>query len=56
MKMNNEEEGVKKQDRIHGKSSCVRLGRGSDAKAAQKTPKKQMRYQPIDQTRDRPTN
>ena len=41
-----------KQGRIHGRISRVRLGRSSDAKTAQKTPKKQMRYRLTDQ----PTN
>ena len=39
---------ILEQGRIHSKISQVRLGRSSHAKAAQKTPKKQMRYQPTD--------
>ena len=49
---------VLKQGRIHGRISCVRLGRISDAKTAQKLPKKtkQMRYQLTNRPIDEPTN
>ena len=45
-----------KQGRIHSRISRVRLGRSSDAKTAQKTPKKQMLYKPTVQPTDQWTD